>query len=108
MTLPDLILNDGLKLHMEFGENWQTDIDSRLSKKYSELSESDLRKADDLCRKIAKNANDFVRKNPVKKEGKIEFIDSSSFKTYMLNQYNWINEENLSQLYSQSCYYAMK
>lgn len=108
MTLSDQILNDGLELNMEFGENWLVDIDKRLSKKYPQLSESDLRKTDTLCRKIAKNANDFVSRNPIIKEGKVTFVDSSDFKTYMLNQYNWINELNLSRLYSQSCYYAMK
>tara|TARA_R110002051_G_scaffold319870_2_gene404420 strand:- start:20 stop:301 length:282 start_codon:yes stop_codon:yes gene_type:complete len=93
---------------MGFGENWLADIDKRLSEKHPELSESDLRKADKLCRKITKNANDFVSKNPIKKEGKITFVDSSDFKTYILNQHSWINEENLNRLYSQSCYYAMK
>ena len=108
MIFTDQILNDGLELSMEFGENWLTDTDTRLSDKYPELSQSDLRKADKLFRKITKNANNFVSKNPIKKYGKVTFIDSSDFKTYLLNKYSWINEENLSRLYSQSCYYAMK
>lgn len=108
MILSDRILNDGLELHMEFGENWLTDIDNRLSEKHSELSEFDLREADKLCRKIAKISNDFISKNPIKKDGKVVFLDYSEFKTYILNKYGWVNERNLSQLYSQSCYYAMK
>lgn len=108
MNLPHQILNHALELSMEFGENWLKDIDERLFQKYPELSESDLRKADKFCRKITKSATDFVVKNPIKKEGKMTFVGSSAFNVYMLNQYGWINEENLSQLYSQSCYYAMK
>jgi len=108
MTLSDHVFNDGLELHMEFGENWLTDIDDRLSKKHPHLSKSELRNMDRLCRRIAKLANDFVRKNIVVKDGKPTFIDSSDFKTYLLNEYEWINKANLSRLYSQSCYYAMK
>ena len=55
MTLSDQILNDGLELHIEFGENWLADIDNRLYKKHSELTESDLRNADKLCRNITNN-----------------------------------------------------
>lgn len=86
MIFTPQILNDGLELSMAFGDDWLTDIDKRLSKKYPELSASDLRKADKLCRKITKNANDFVYQNPIKKDGKVAFIDLSDFKTYMLNQ----------------------
>ena len=108
MTLSNNILNNGLELHLEFGENWLTDIDDRLSEKFPGLSKYDLRKCDNLCRKTAKIANSFVCNNPIKEKGKVKFIDSSDFKIYMLNQYDWINEKNLSHLYSQSCYYAMK
>jgi hypothetical protein len=108
MTKSDQILNDGLELHLEFGENWLTDIDDRLSKRHPHLSESDLRNTDKLCRKIAKFANDLIRKTPVVKDGKPNFMDSSDFKTHLLNEYDWINKVNLSKLYSQSCYYAMK
>ncbi|WP_053978612.1 hypothetical protein [Mangrovimonas xylaniphaga] len=88
MTLSDQILNDGLELHMEFGKNWLTDIDDRLAKKHPHLSKSDLRNTDRLCRKIAKFANDYVRKNPVIKLGKPTFINSSDFKTHLLNEYD--------------------
>ncbi len=108
MMLSNQIINEGLQLHLEFGENWLTDIDNRLSVKHPELSKTELRDIDKLCRKVAKEANDFVRTNPVKKEGKVTFIDSLDFKTYVLGRYNWVNKVNLNRLYSQSCYYAMK
>jgi hypothetical protein len=102
------ILNDGLELHLEFGENWLADIDDRLSKKYPHVSKSDLKNTDKLCRKVAKFANDFVLKNPVMKDGKATFIDQVYFKTQLLKEYDWIHEANLNRLYSQSCYYARK
>jgi len=77
------ILNNGLNLSMEFGENWLTDIDDRLRKK-------------------------LIRKNPIKNGDKIDFIDFSKFEDFMKIKYEWIDNANLKKLYSQSCYYALK
>lgn len=108
MTLSNQTLNDGLALHMEFGKNWLADIDKRLAEKYPDLTESDLRKVDKLCRQLTKKAREFVLNHPNKNEEEITFVDALDFKAFMSNQHKWINEENLSQLYSQSCYYALK
>ncbi len=97
------ILNIGLRLSMEFGENWLTDIDDRLGTKYTEL-----RGCDKLCRKINTIAYDFIRNNPIKNGEKIDFIDFSSFEEFMKSKYEWIDNANLRKLYSQSCYYALK
>ncbi len=104
----DEILNDGLNLSMEFGENWLTDIDDRLGAKYSKLTKSELRSCDQLCRKINKIAHDFIRKNAIKNGESISFIDFAKFEEFMKLKYEWIDKANLSKLYSQSCYYALK
>lgn len=108
MKISDQILNSALELHLEFGENWLADIDSRLSKKQPELSKTELRKIDQLCKKIAKAANEIIVNNPKEKGDKVEFMDSSEFKSRLLQDYPWISEKNLKRLYSQSCYYALK
>jgi len=108
MKLTNQILNDGLSLSMEFRENWLTDIDNRLKIKYPELTESELRNCDKLCRKINKTAHNFILKNPIKTGNEIDFIDFSKFEEFMKVKYKWIENANLNKLYSQSCYYALK
>lgn len=108
MKFNDEISNVGLQFSMEFGENWLKPINERLFRKYPNLNKNELDKYDKLCEKVNKIGNDFVRKNPEKINGKLEFIDIKRFEIFMLEKYNWISDENLNRLYSQSCYYAMK
>jgi len=108
INLSDEILNVGLKFSMEFGENWLVDIDDRLANLYPEISVSDLRVCDKLCRKINKIAHSYISENPIKKDNKLIPIDISEFKNFMLERYDWIDDENMSRLYSQSCYYSLK
>ena len=108
MNLPEDILNYGLKLSMEFGENWLKDIDDRLAEAFPDLSEAELRACDRLCRKVNKTAHKIVTDNPLKTTQGITFIPSAKFKELILSHYAWINQDNLGMLYSQSCYYARK
>ena len=108
MNLNKEILNHGLNLSMEFGENWLKPINDRLSDTYPELSKSELMYCDKLCRKINEYAHDFIGNNPVKNGNEISFMESSKFKNVMKAKYSWIDDINLQRLYSQSCYYAWK
>ena len=108
MELSNEILNKGLSFSMEFGDNWLVKINDRLSKKHPKLTKSELNSCEKLCRTVNKFAHDYVHKNPVKIENKITFIEFSFFKDLIKDKYEWINDENLSKLYSQSCYYALK
>lgn len=108
MVLSNNILNSGLNFSMEFGKNWLIEINDRLLGVYPKLSESELFACDKLCKKVNKFAHDYVSKNPVKTKNEIKLIEFSEFANFVKTKYNWINEENLVKLYSQSCYYAMK
>ncbi len=99
------LLNHALSLSMEFGENWLVDIDLRLKSMYPALSKAELRDYDNLCKEINRAAQNFISKNP---KNDTQFIDFSAFEKFIKLKYEWINEENLSKLYSQSCYYALK
>jgi len=108
MDLNKEILNEGLGLSMEFGENWLMDIDNRLHEKYPKLTETELKNCDQLCRKINKYAHSFFCNNHITDEKGITFIHFSKFEDFMKLKYNWIHNDNLSKLYSQGCYYALK
>ena len=102
------ITNEGLSFSMEFGQNWLKPINERLSKKYSELLPVELEKYNKLCKDVNTYANDFILNNPVKHNDELIFLPFEKFKKVIHKKYAWINEDNLKQLYSQSCYYAWK
>jgi len=108
MDIDEKILNFGLMLSMEFGENWLTDISTRLKEKFPELSDAESKDCNTFLQSINTYAHDFVRKNPVKKGNQISLMCATQFKDKLSTKYNWISQNNLSKLYSQSCYYALK
>lgn len=102
------IANFGLQLSMEFGENWLKSINHRLSVVYPELLSTELEFYNKLCKEINTYANDFIRNNPIKNNKELTFLPFEEFEKIILKKYTWLNEENLKQLYNQSCYYAWK
>ena len=102
------ILNIALDMSMEFGENWLKPINDRLHKKYPEISSEDLEAINSICKEVNKFANDYVYKSGSVINKEISFVDFKKFKVDILLKYIWISESNLSHLYSQSYYYAMK
>ena len=101
-------LNVGLYLSMEFGENWLMPINDRMHVQFPNLSTDELEYCNTLCKKINTVANQYVYMNPIKKDDHVEFPKFDDFRHFMLNKYGWISDNNLSNLYSQSCYYALK
>ena len=108
MEFNQKIANYGLSFSMEFGQNWLKPINERLSEKYPELLPVELEQYNKLCKEVNTYANDFIRNNPTKQNEKLIFLPFEKFKKVIHKKYVWINEDNLKQLYSQSCYYAWK
>ncbi|WP_313100714.1 hypothetical protein [Epilithonimonas sp.] len=108
MNFSEEILNTALAMSMEFGENWLKPIHERINKKYPNISSEDLDKLNSICKKVNQFANNYVYRGGSVINGEIKFVDYNQFKNDILLKYNWISEDNLSHLYSQSCYYARK
>ena len=108
MKLTKDVLNVGLALSLEFGENWLVAIDDRLTARYSGLTKLEVRECDTICKQVSRMAHNFVRENPIKNSTKVEFVDFIVFRKFMIETYDWIHDANLNKLYSQSCYYALK
>jgi hypothetical protein len=108
----ETVLNEGLALAMEFGENWLQPIQRRLGSKFPELTENELNHFDTICRKAMNEGDKFIYE-------KLDSLSSDKstitrkdlytlFESYMLQLFPWINTPNLTQLFSQGCYYAYK
>ena len=108
MHYSEEVKNRALSLSMEFGKFWLMDIQERLSKEFPRLSPANLNSLNKTCKGINKLAQDFIRNNPVKKENEINFMPFERFQKYLVKNHPWISHENVTKLYSQSCYYARK
>lgn len=108
-TFENNILNEGLNIAMEFGENWLNPIQERLSKKYPKLDEEDLDYLNIYCREAMFEGHQFIPQilddanKPILSDQLSEL-----FSDFIRNKYNWINKENINRLFSQGCYYAWK
>jgi len=106
------ILNKGLEFAMEFGSNWLQSIHTRLSKKYKQLSKEKLDYYNDFCRMTMDEGHRFINESLCKLHDDNKSITQQKlkedFNSFMLGKYNWINNQNLKHLFSQSLYYTWK
>ena len=108
MKLNPEILNYGLDLSMEFGENWLQPINDRLANKFPNLTSEEINEYNFICKEVNDIANKYIDENQNSEDTNQMFIHVKFFSDFLINKYNWISENNLSRLYSQSCYYAWK
>lgn len=101
------ILNDGLELAMEFGEHWLEPVQERLGLLYPTLSATALNGYDERCRE-AMNAGHRVVAEVLAELGEFHEGAHALFAERLLARYSWVSTSNLSRLFSQGCYYAMK
>jgi hypothetical protein len=110
--LEEDILNQGLIMAMEFGENWLQPISERLKLKFIHLSDNQINTYSLTCRKAMDQGHRFIMTSLTELTEEGRTIKDSDFKgqfnNYVKTNLNWINEANLRQLYSQGLYYAWK
>ena len=99
------ILNDGLHLAMEWGEDWLKPIQERLSKAYPGLLKEQLDEYSAICQAVMKYGHDQTYKLAELKGNK---VSAEEFESIMISRYPWVNSENLSRLFSQGIYYSWK
>lgn len=109
MELSKDISNYGLELAMEFGPNFLKPIQGRLKTKFPELSMNALDKCNTSSFKTKNIGHDYVYKNwkGISDQESHEKV-SKAFKIHMKTTFDWISDENLNRLFSQSCYFASK
>jgi hypothetical protein len=101
----DDLLNEGLSLAMEWGENWLEPTQERLALRRPALSQSELDEINAICQAAMKFGHDSVYDLALKSGSKTKRED---FEPVMRARYPWVNSENLSHLFSQGMYYAWK
>lgn len=107
MKFESKILNAGLSLAMEFGADWLKPIQSRLAREYPELTRAELDAYEGECRSAMEFGHAEVQKS-WRAAGGSQGEAVRVFREAMLGRYAWIEEENVSRLFSQGSYYAWK
>ena len=99
------ILNAGLNLAMEFGQNWLQPIQERLAKKYPKLNSTKLDEYNDVCQSAMKLGHDSMFKLSENNDVETRVEELAEI---VREQYPWVTDKNISKLYSQGMYYSMK
>lgn len=109
MNNPDEINNIALNLALEFGENLNKPVVPRLLKIYGFIEEQKANEIEKTCIEIKAKAFDFIYNRYTELSGQENFnkLKSDFFMFFKLN-YQWINDDNLTHLFSQNCYLASK
>ena len=105
--LESAILNEGLALALEWGEQWLTPIQERLGAMHPLLSPSDLDAYDEACRAAMRFGH---RQVPIcwREAGPDRDATFTRWRDDVLAKHPWMSEENLGRLFSQGMYYAWK
>lgn len=108
----DEILNVGLSLALEWGENWLRPIQERLARLYPNLRSDQLDECNSTCQSVMKLSNKLILSSTTLQlsmaKGEGLQTGQKEWEMAILKSYPWINKENLGQLFSQGMYYAMK
>ena len=107
MKLDPKVLNDGLRLAMEFGEHGLGPIQARLAELHPALSETERDAYGVACRK-AMNAGHALVVECLRDAGGDQIVATRAFRKALAQRFSWINDENLTHLFSQGSYYAWK
>jgi hypothetical protein len=101
----EALLNDGLELAMDWGENWLAPIQGRLHKIHPRLTAGELDEIDAACRQAMNFGHDSLYELRTK-HGKE--ISAEDFAALLLAQFPWVSPANVRRLFNQSTYYAWK
>lgn len=101
----DVLLNQGLKLAMQWGKDWLMPVHCRLAQRFPALSQEQLDELNTTCQ-AAMSFGHRVVYDLAEKFGKETMRED--FARSMSTVYPWVNEANMSQLFNQGMYYAWK
>ncbi len=106
------ILNDGLKISLQWGRNWMQPIQDRLKRRFPKLTKEELDFYDSICRKTRDNGLNFIFDRLKEACDNDLLLDKgrfrSDFNKMMLDESGWITRSNLNRIFSQGMYYAWK
>jgi hypothetical protein len=103
----ETILNEGLALAMEWGEQWLSPIQERLGAAHPEMSAGELDRYDDACRAAMKRMHALVPEC-WRTGGEEEKVVYARYREKVMKSWPWVSDDNLGRAWSQGMYYAWR
>ena len=100
----EALLNEGLTLAMDWGEDWLSPIDNRLRERHPYLRADELANINDECQHVMRWGHELVHVRLQDAKG----VDADDFARRVSERHPWIDQENMARLLTQSTYYAAK
>jgi hypothetical protein len=101
----EALLNEGLDLAMDWGEDWLAPIQGRLAKRHPDLRRDQLDELDAVCQEAMRFGHETAY-DLVRRQGKGATQDT--FVPLVIARYSWITSETADRLFNMSMYYAWK
>jgi hypothetical protein len=99
-------LNKGLSLAMDWGKDWLMPIQERLRAWDSSITPEQADAINEICQRAMRFGWELVRDQ--RELSLSDFESKDEFDRRMLEEYPWVDKQNLGRLYSQALYIAMK
>lgn len=103
---PD-VANVAVGLCLEFGQHWLEPIQERLAQIRPDLAAEELDACEALAQHVFERALE-VGRQALKRHGLAGSVAADEVRETLLAAFPWLDRANLSQLVSQSLYYAFK
>lgn len=101
------LTNAALRLALEWGESWLEPIQGRLAQIRPDLAVEELDACEALAQHVFERALE-VGRQALKRHGLAGSVAADEVRETLLAAFPWLDRANLSQLVSQSLYYAFK
>ena len=102
------ILNEGLHLALAWGEDWLKPIQPRLAKLHPELRAEELEQYNTICQEAMRFGYEKAKQYAAIALAEEHTKNLELFSSQIRQRYPWANDDNLSSLFSQGIYYALK
>lgn len=102
---PEVLLNEGLGLAMDWGQDWLAPIQARLRERHPYLDAAKLEQLNASCQGAMRLAHETVHGRL--RDG-VQDISVESLAAVVRARYPWVDQDNLVRLLKQSLYYAAK
>lgn len=101
----ETLLNDGLALAMDWGDQWLAPIQERLARQHPTLEPHELDELNDACQAAMRFGHETAYR--LVAPGGTE-LDASAFAVAVRERFPWIDAANGERLLRQSLYYLWK
>lgn len=106
------VLNKGYEMALEFGKNWLQPINDRLVKKFSNLSQKEIKEYSQACEQLRNESNNYIYERLSKLTDEQKEIREKDFTKeltdWMRTHSPWVSDSNIKRTFNQGMYYAWK